>query len=249
MTANAQFSLSPAASDWEYTTRASGGATASPKRFDLASDTADIKRWIGLLQADAALTLHAAPASLPPAVGGFSDERGNTRPVDALLLAAMGPPEPTPPTYLGDMPDVRLWSAVLRHEEPVEPWLTPDSQPGPLLTHRPGTSLEVFTEAELCGLHALWSLARLRSRTDWTRRCLDVAAWHIRELQPDNATNMPWGIHVFVLLGLRRSEPLAMIEAESRLHNAKVSGGAPDRRSACILMHASFELEYQLGSS
>jgi len=215
----------------------------------LAPNAAEIERWIRLIRVDAALTLPATALPFPPSEGGFSDERGNTRPVDALLLAAMGHPEPATPTYLGDMPDVRLWSAVLRSEEPVEPWLTPDPQEGPLLRHRSGTSLEVFTEAELCGLHALWSLARLRSRTDWSRRCLDAAAWHIRELQPDNATNMPWGIHVFVLLGLRRGEPLAMIEAESRLHNAKVSGGAPDRRSAWILMHAAFELEHQLRSS
>lgn len=213
----------------------------------MAPNTAEIERWIKLLRGDAALTIPARDSARPPAVGGFSDERGNTRPVDSLLLAAMGRVEDAATTYLGDMPDVRLWSAVLKPEEPVERWLTPDSQAGPLLRHHPGTSLEVFTEAELCGLHALWSLARLRSRSDWTRRCLDAAAWHIRELQPDNATNMPWGIHVFVLLGIRRGEPLAMIEAECRLHNAKVSGGAPDRRSGYILMHAALELEHQRG--
>lgn len=203
--------------------------------------TAEVQRWVTLLRAD------ATPDLNPPsfAGAGFSDERGNSRPVDPFLRAALGQCA-TPSTYPGDMPDVRLWSALHHPAEPVEAWLGPECAHGPLLKHRSGTPIEVLTEAELCGLHALWSLAHRRKRADWAERCLNAAAWHIRELQPDNATNMPWGIHVFVMLGVRREDPLAFIEAESRLHNAKVSGGRPDRRSALILMHGAAELELQI---
>ncbi len=69
----------------------------------------------------------------------------------------------------------------------------------------------------------------------------------LRELQPDNATNHPWAIHVFVRLARSAPDPserdAALIHAQTQLHSCQVAMGRPDRLSACILLHAARSLE------
>ncbi len=122
------------------------------------------------------------------------------------------------------------------------------SQDGPLL-HAPGdqTAIEVRTQRELCALHALSEIAVRTGDPALSRRCRDAALWHLRELQPDNATNHPWAIQVFIRLANAAEgadeRHAAMIHAQMQLHSCQVAMGRPDRLSACILLHAARSLE------
>ncbi|MCC5824089.1 MAG: hypothetical protein JJU44_12460 [Planctomycetes bacterium] len=61
-------------------------------------------------------------------------------------------------------------------------------------------------------------------------------------MQPDNGTNHPWGIHVFVVLAARSEDTgesgAALMHAQTLLHNCQVQQGKADRLSACILWDA-----------
>jgi hypothetical protein len=203
--------------------------------------------------------LHAVAARGPlgprisdPALPGepaFADELGHRRRIDDFLVAAltgvMPPPPPPPPAgHPAESADLALWRLAAGRAGEPEPFLRREPV-GPLLWHAPGTTIEVLTEAELAALHALWTIARLNQREDLVFRCFAAAEWHLDELQPDNATHLPWAIHVFVMLALTRGRADAGLDAETRLHNALTGagGGRPDARSAMILEHAARELD------
>jgi hypothetical protein len=139
--------------------------------------------------------------------------------------------EPAPlPVPLSAGPELRLWGCAADGGE--LPMLT---QSGPL-TDASLVYLETGTEAELCSLHALWNLARQRHDEALTARAIDAADWLIENIQPDNGTNHPWGLHVFAWLAVTRGSAESRMYAESLLHNALVAGGGrPDRFSACVL--------------
>lgn len=108
------------------------------------------------------------------------------------------------------------------------------------------TALEVWTETDLCCLHALWWLARLHQREDWAVLVDDAAGWHLENVQPDNATTHPWGLHLFALRDIRAGcggggggDGAARLHAEMMLHNCQVSLGRADRLSALILVDAA----------
>jgi hypothetical protein len=50
---------------------------------------------------------------------------------------------------------------------------------------------------------------------------------------------------VFVILGVRTNRPEALLDAETRLHNAMVSRGRVDLRAGLILRHAAHELRLE----
>lgn len=111
-------------------------------------------------------------------------------------------------------------------------------------------AIEATTETELGALHALMNLADAIGRTGGDgaeasgrlrERCLDAARWHADTLQPDNGTNHPWAIHVFVALAEADASYAmpAELHAQALLHNAMVQTGRPDRFSACLLLDAS----------
>ncbi len=162
-------------------------------------------------------------------------------PVEAPFAAAAcgvephgdGPSEPVS----GD--DIGLWWALVDRRVDVDALLGPEpgpgAGPGPLWPLGRREAIEVWTEAELSGLHALWALARQRCRDDWARRARLARDWHLLNTQPDNATNRPWALHVFVLGGT----PEARHYAETLLHNAMVGPGRPDLLSAWILLDAA----------
>lgn len=169
----------------------------------------------------------------------FTDELGSRRSVDPYLVSAvLGEPGSLAPSAQGLAGDTSLWAALAAGAGLPQAAILPGPG-GPLLRHREGESIEVLTESELCALHALSSFARRDNRQDLHRRCLDAVDWHLAELQPDNATNLPWAIHVFVL----RDTPESLLDAQTRLHNSLTGRGQPDLRSAFILAHAAMELE------
>lgn len=113
------------------------------------------------------------------------------------------------------------------------------SATGPLLPQGPFRTIEVWTEAELCAVHALDKLARARGRVDWRARVSAARDWHVDRTQPDNATNRPWALQVFLLGGTDET----VHYAETLLHNAMSFRATPEPLSAWILLDAANELE------
>lgn len=227
-----------ATSGSQYTTIPVSSATPNPPQVP-----AKLAVWANILRAAAEATFRELAAS--PLPGTFRDEHGHSRPVDAYLVAVCGlgpPPLPASPTSRIP-PETHVWAALFDDGISIEQ-LVSDDPAGPLLKHPAGTALETLTEADLCAIHGLWSLAARRRRLDLAARCLAAAEWHLSELQPDNATNTPWAVHIMAILGLVRAIPLADFDAQTRLNNAIVAGGGtPDRRSAMILHHAAHEID------
>lgn len=93
--------------------------------------------------------------------------------------------------------------------------------PGPLLAHGDRDTIETWTEGELCAIHAL-----MRGVQDpwWRDRLQSAVDWHLEWTQPDNATNRPWGIHAFLVLGGLEGR----MYAETMLHNAQAGGAQAD---------------------
>jgi len=115
----------------------------------------------------------------------------------------------------------------------------PSSLEAPLHEQAPSESIEVWTERELSALHALLWLAERRARSDWSERLRACAVWHVEHTQPDNATNRPWALHVFLILARERDAADARLYAETLLHNCLISMGRPDALSAMILADAA----------
>jgi len=188
----------------------------------------------------------------------FSDEAGHRRGVDSPLLAWRAGRAGRPIEGAGidgeAEPDVVLWSALT----------DPAIDPAPVLNrHRGGrgaadggslfrssawTAIEVWTEIELCALHALWWLARERQNAGWADRVEQTARWHLENTQPDNATNHPWAIHVFAAMAAMDGDLDALLFAQTQLHNCLVHRGTPDRLSVHILHDAADALESIDGS-
>lgn len=190
-----------------------------------------------LLQTD------AAQEDAQDFLDSFADEAAHRRPIDRPLLAHMLGIDPGTPTHHDTRPDARLWWA-LHDASAIDTVVTP--APGPVIGALAFTtgSIETTTETELSALHALSHHARRDPTGRLTQRCLDAARWHIAELQPDNGTNHPWAVHVF--LSLAEADPpaaaTATLHAETLVHNALVASGRPDRFSACLLLDAARSL-------
>ena len=90
---------------------------------------------------------------------------------------------------------------------------------GPFLQQNEAEAIEVWTDAELSALHAAWFVAQSSEQKERINRAV---LWHLEHLQPDNATNRPWAIHVFYLHGT----PEAEHHAATLIHNVQASGGA-----------------------
>lgn len=101
-----------------------------------------------------------------------------------------------------------------------------------------GPAIEVWTETELAAVHAAWSLG-----PDWRAEARRAAAWLVDNIQPDNATNRPWGVHVFASLAHESGGAQFELYAQTLLHNCQVMTGRPDDFSAMILLHAARGLQ------
>jgi hypothetical protein len=225
-----------------------------------------VEHWIDrLVQASectlgpvAAALLQRQPLTTDQAIdpSTFVDERGHRRTTDRPMLTWLTRPQGTMnQPFLDQQPaerpaadrhrslDLELWENLAQGLPmtrplglgPLEPW-TPASGP-----------IEVWTERELSALHALWHLESLVSHSQRTGsphdHSLTVARWHVENTQPDNATNHPWAIHVFIALWASDASGNPAFEAElyaqTQLHNCQVSLGRPDRLSALILIEAA----------
>jgi hypothetical protein len=133
--------------------------------------------------------------------------------------------------------DARLWRTAA-----LADMFTPDpvmlAGKGPLRAWDGQETIEVWTEVELSSMHALWRMARRHARPDLRARLFMAAAWHMEHTQPDNATNRPWALHVFLLHGSDEGR----VYAETLLHNALALRGHPEPGSAWVLMDAAAEL-------
>lgn len=176
-------------------------------------------------------------------VAGFGDEMGNrARVATPFLSAALGIGPVGERGGAMDLDD-RLWWAVHDPESAVAEY---GSGIGPLDPGLAEIAIESRTETELSAMHALFRLGLDRGEPGMIGRALDAARWQVAELQPDNGTNHPWGIHVFVVLAARSDDPgesgAALMHAQMMLHNCQVQMGRADRLSACILWDAALTL-------
>lgn len=167
-----------------------------------------------------------------PALSEFRDERGHQRAIDHYLLSWMTH-QPAPPVNPSSSADVQIWNALIRGDiefmlEAIGP------AGGPLTRNATALTLEVWTETELSILHAL-SHAGDRA----AERTAQAADWILANLQPDNATNHPWGVHVFLARAFLCDMPEHRLYAETLLHNSIVSLGRPDRFSALLLLDSA----------
>lgn len=227
--------------------------TGIPQLTATARQT-ELRRWSARLRAAAALAWQVWPdrsADPEALVRTFRDEAGHRRAVDEPFLRAIHGLSPAGAPAPED-PDVALWRAAAA---PAPAWQTAlqalSPPPAGPLTPPGDEPIEVWTERELCLLHALWRIGRLSGDDSLRERCLTAATWHLEHTQADNATNRPWAIHVFIALGTPRAGPEgrtpasegAMFHGEQLLHNAMVNLGRPDRLSAHILEDAAGELD------
>lgn len=193
-------------------------------------------------------------------VAGFADGVGNRRRVDRPLLAwvlganaigmdAGGMDATGTRATRGDLdPEERAWWSL--HEPRVGTdagaWAgVAFDGDGPLFPGLRERGIEWWTQAELCGVHALSHVAIARDAEPTVhravlRRLAAACEWLIDEVQPDNATQLPWAVHCFAALSLVPGRDAgraaaARQYAQTLIHNAIVDGGVPDRFAACVL--------------
>lgn len=211
-----------------------------------------IDRWILRLRSASLPVLQGTPIPRPEAftldqrieyINAFTDECGSQRGVDAFLLAHV----------------LRVPADALAQAQPtVEPWLEIWSSlsrgraglavvPGvpPIAADPACWALEQESARELAAVHALWYHAKANLAL---RPALDKAArWLIANVQPDNATNHPWAVHVFAdraaRLGDTPEGQMSALYAQQLFHNPLVARGTPDLLSAVIFWDAAQGLE------
>lgn len=210
------------------------------------------KQWSERLLAVSALTLANTAVTKSNAtmhdrrlfVETFEDERRHRARVATPFLSAMlgiSPPGEKPAKM--DLDD-RLWWAIHDPDSRIADFgVNSDGVgQGPLDPTLGEIAIETRTETELAAMHALFRLGLDRNEPGMIERSLDAARWQVAELQPDNGTNHPWGIHVFIILATHsndeREASAALMHAQTMLHNCQVSMGHPDRLSACVLYDA-----------
>lgn len=177
-------------------------------------------------------------------------------------LARLGLPDPArlPPekTLLGgERGEQLLWRACAGEPTDIARVLAPRASEGdgPLLPADSYLAIEVWAECELSALHALHRLVRegpaalpaaARSRAD------SAVRWHLEHTQPDNSTNRPWALHVFLLAalgdgvaGVDRGD--ARFYAETLLHNMSATDARDEPLSRWILADAARELRAARG--
>jgi hypothetical protein len=195
----------------------------------------DLADWSRRLRRIAEPVLEGTPLVRPASFAerqafadAFADEAGHRRVWDAFLLARLLG-LPTPPS---DEPWLWSWSETADSPRRREP---------PFFADPDAWALEQETEKELAGLHG-WSW-RFRHHAPTPNpepapdSTFDAAVdWVLANIQPDNATNHPWAIHVYLA---RTTNPNARMYAETMLHNTIVHQGRPDRFSALILLDAA----------
>lgn len=184
------------------------------------------------------------PPLLPPEKTLLAGERGEQRlwracagePTDLAWLAAA-----RPATAASSGPSATGANAGTGTLVPTD---------GPLLAPDGYLAIEVWAECELSALHALHRLVRERhpALPESAKARLDAAVrWHLEHTQPDNSTNRPWSLHVYLLAalgagvaGVDRGD--AQFYAETLLHNMTATDARNEPLSRWILGDAAREL-------
>jgi hypothetical protein len=201
----------------------SSSSTWARRLTHLAGGTLRGPAW----EADAAPDVRAAELDRLARVG-----LSPSLPHRAILARVLRvPPGPAP----RDLADDAVWWWALHSPGPPP---SPPPGRGPLLPRLEAQGLEIWTQAELSALHALWNAS---APGDALRaRCLLAAGWLIREVQPDNATLLPWAVHVFVLGShTDLSKPEALHYADTLVHNAIAGGSLAAPLAGAILLDAA----------
>lgn len=206
-----------------------------------------LEDWSRRLKSLAKAALHETPlvanAPEPDArdsfVRTFSDELGHKRVLDRAVLSRLLGSDPGPAP--SGSPDVAWWWSL--HGRIARP--TPAAS-GALTQVRDDQGIELWSEIELGSLHAAWNAALDEQDATLRARCLEATAWHVRELQPDNATAHAWALHGFVLCAHETGLAEAWVHADMLLHACMVGMGRPDRFSACLMLDAGRTLERAL---
>ena len=186
----------------------------------------DIPSWIIQLRALA----DRAPAHDPLALDDLESPLRA-----ALQLPALDAAMPVSQT---SSPEATLWAARVNAGIDVDDILF-RADDGPLLPTSRATAIEVWTDAELAALHATWWLATQADHERRSARLDRALAWHLDHTQPDNATNRPWAIHVFLTAGT----PDAMHYAATLIHNAIALDGRPTTLGGALLRDAADALD------
>lgn len=207
-----------------------------------------IRTWLG--RCEAAGLSGARGTSLEPRSGmpledleSFHDRAGQRNVADRALLARLKGIAWQPSERECRAPDAELWRRVLQPSK--DAMIEFSDSGGPLWPELVNEGIEAWTLAELRGLHALWWLSN--AWPNLRARALSAAEWQVVELQPDNSTNRPWAIHVFVVLAQEQPDSGAELHAQTLLHNALMTGGGtPEIVSAAILLDAAAALQREL---
>lgn len=170
-------------------------------------------------------------------IASFKDNQGHRRAVDAPFLSrhfsvSMAD---NATQSIASRNDLNLWNqaATLSPNHDVVSSIVSEDPTWLALSARQ-IGIEVWTQSELCALHALsWLGPR------YEKRAFAAATNLILELQPDNATNHPWGVHLFAHMECTTGDRDAGMYAESLLHNCMASSAIPDHFSALILLDAA----------
>ena len=102
---------------------------------------------------------------------------------------------------------------------------------------------EPWWQNEMLILHALHSFALLRGESALLDQTLAAADFHLREIQPDHATNEPWAVHAYA------SHADGAMTAETLWHAAYIQhGGWPGPVARLIASDAAFTLAAHLRS-
>lgn len=172
----------------------------------------------------------------------FADERGGRRSTDDCLLARTGRSRLSVAPREPRSADEAWWLALVGAAKPGAVLAYLNHEPEGPLTRQPArTSVEVWTETELSALHAAANLAAEGRAPEGAglERCVAAARWNIEHMQPDNATNHPWAVHVFAWLSVARGDADAELYAQTLVHNSMVTLGRADVVSGLILADAA----------
>jgi hypothetical protein len=201
------------------------------------ADRADLERWARHLAVLGAGTELGDVPSAPPESALRPARRG-------VFCASPGG-------------EILLWSAVLSGAG-LDALLATGirwENEGPLWSRDDWSAIEVWTEAELCSLHALFRAGRTAAASGeagWAeavrRRIESAIAWHLEYTQPDNATNRPWATHAFLVVGGSVDRGAARMYAETLVHNTQAQASA-DPTCRWILADAARELRLALDAA
>jgi len=227
-----------------------------------AQPGAFVAAWVRRLRAVSEPTLAATPivaarsgdgprpdaADLEQFITDFRDGSGDRRAVDRPLLCAMlGVPAGPPPELDACRADVLAWWAL--HHSSARGLLPIDwAARGRLFPGLEDEAIEVWTEAEMSGLHALCWIGLASCDERVLARAFACAEWLVDEVQPDNGTQRPWAVHPFIVMAcdparVPGARGATGLYAETLVHNALVGRGTPDVFSAALLWDAASWLE------